>query len=160
VWATIESGTGAFALALRELLGPEAELFLVERDAGALAKQRRAFAARYPDTRIHYVEADYTQPLNDLAALDGILMANALHRVHFDQQERVLTSLCQHLKPGGRFILIEYERQQGTPWSRYPVSFDAFENLAAPAGLRDVRQLATIPASFFRDMYSAVGERA
>jgi ubiquinone/menaquinone biosynthesis C-methylase UbiE len=158
VWAVIGPGTGPFALTLCELLGPEAELFVVERDAGALAKQRRAFAARYPNTRIHYVEADFTQPL-DLPALDGILMANALHRVQFDQQERVLRSLCEHLKPGGRFILIEYERQQGTPWSRYPVSFDAFENLAAPAGLRDVRQLATIPASFFRDMYSAVGER-
>jgi ubiquinone/menaquinone biosynthesis C-methylase UbiE len=159
VWADIGSGSGVFTLALRGLLGPEAELYSVEREAGALARQRRAIEAAYPDTRIHYIEADFTQKL-DLPPLDGALLANVLHRVPFAQQERVLARQCEYLKPGGRLILIEYERQQGTPWSRYPVSYEAFENLAMAAGLRDVRRLAAIPASFFRDLYSAAGERA
>jgi ubiquinone/menaquinone biosynthesis C-methylase UbiE len=159
VWAVIGTGKGELTLALQALLGPEVEIYSVERDAGVLARQRRAVGAAHPDAHIHYIEADFTQPL-DLPQLDGMLLANALHRVPFEQQEWVLARLCKHLKPGGRLILIEYERQQGTLWARYPVSYEAFENLATAAGLRDVRRLAAIPASFFRDVYSALGERA
>lgn len=158
VWAVVGSGTGAYVRALRGLVGPDADLYVVDRDASGLSKARRLVMARYPDTRIHLVEADLTTPL-DLPALDGMLLVNALHSVPFDRQEGVLMGLAERLARGGRLILIEYERQQGTPWSRYPVTFAAFENLAAAAGLRDVRRLAAIPASFFRDMYSAVGER-
>lgn len=159
VWAAIRSGKGELTLALLELLGPEAEIYSVEGDAGILARQRRAIESAHPGAHVHYVAADFTQPL-DLPQLDGMLLANALHQVPFERQERVLAALCEHLKPGGRLILIEYERQQGTPWARYPVSYEAFENLATAAGLRDVRRLAAIPASFFRDVYSALGERA
>src|SRR5579859_5888163 len=63
VWADIGSGSGIFTLVLRDLLGPDVQLYSVDRDAKALDKQRRAFAERYPDTTITYLHADFTRPL-------------------------------------------------------------------------------------------------
>ena len=160
VWAAVTAGTVAYTVALLGLIGPAAELYVVERDAGALNAQRRALAAKYPNSAIHYLEADFTQPAAlALPPLDGLLLANVLHSVPFDRQESVLAGLAERLASGSRLILIEYERQQGMPWSRYPVTYEAFENLAAAAGMRDVRRLAALPASFFRDVYSAAAER-
>lgn len=159
IWADIGSGTGIFTLELRQIIGPQAEMYSVERDGHALDKQRRAVAARYPDAPIHYLQADFTRPLA-LPPLDGIVMANALHFVPFERQQAVLAALCTHLKPdGGRFLIVEYDAQHGNPWVPYPVNYDAFENLAVGAGLRDVRRLAAVPSRFLREMYSAMGER-
>src|SRR5215472_2128997 len=103
VWAAVTSGKVAYTLALLGLIGPAAELYVVERDAAALAAPRRALASKYPNTALHYLEADFTQP--DALAfppLDGLLLANVLHSVHFDRQESVLAGLTERLASGGR----------------------------------------------------------
>ena len=53
VWADLGSGTGAFTLALAELLGPTGVIYSVDKDAGALAAQERALRARFPATSVH-----------------------------------------------------------------------------------------------------------
>ena len=78
VWADFGSGTGAFTLALAELLGPTGKIYSVDKDRGALRTQERAMQAQFPQTTVHYLTADFTQPL-DLPLLDGIVLANALH---------------------------------------------------------------------------------
>jgi ubiquinone/menaquinone biosynthesis C-methylase UbiE len=158
-WAELGSGTGIFTLTLRDVLGEQVEIFSVDRDAGALDRQRRAFAERYPDANIHFIQADFTHPL-DLPPLDGILMANSLHFVKVGQQAAVLQQVCRHLKPdGGKLVIVEYNAERGNMWVPYPVSYDAFVRLATAAGLRNVRQLAAVPSRFLREMYSALGER-
>jgi SAM-dependent methyltransferase len=47
-WADVGAGTGAFTLALADLLGPGATIVAVDRDRGALAENARAVAARFP----------------------------------------------------------------------------------------------------------------
>src|SRR3974390_1669746 len=78
VWADLGSGSGAFTLALADLLGPSGAIFSVDRDRAALREQERAMRRRFPDRAVTYLAADFTRAL-DLPPLDGIVMANSLH---------------------------------------------------------------------------------
>lgn len=159
VWADVGSGIGYFTLALCQLLGPEAEIYSIDRNTRALEKQKRGLGKLAPEAKVHYVAADFTQPL-DLPPLDGVVMANALHYVRLERQGPVLAGIASHLKPDGVFILVEYEARFGNPWVPYPVNYSSFEYLASEAGLRDVRRIAALPSSFMREMYSALGVRS
>lgn len=157
VWADLGSGGGAFTLALADLLGAGAVILSIDRDARALDRQAAALAARFPavDLRVHV--ADFSRPIEGLPPLDGVVMANSLH---FERDKlAVLSGVRGHLRPGGRFILVEYDTDAGNPWVPYPVSFDSWRALAEAAGLRDTRLLAAVPSSFLGSIYSALSLR-
>ncbi len=151
-WADFGSGDGAFTLALRALVGPDGELFSIEQDQGRLAQQRQNFAHRFPESKIHYLHADFTQPL-DLPSLDGLVIANALH--YFRDKEKLLRQLRVYLKSDGRLVLVEYNVDSGNPWVPYPLSFETFSKLAVRAGFSQPQRLATVPSRFLREIYSA-----
>jgi ubiquinone/menaquinone biosynthesis C-methylase UbiE len=153
VWADLGAGTGAFTLALADLLGPGAEITAVDKDRGALAQQEAAMRARFPETRAHYLMADFTQPLA-LPPLDGLVMANSLHFVK--KKEPVLQRVRGYLKPGGRLLLVEYNADRGNPWVPHPLSYETWAALAARCGFRQTRLLATVPSRFLREIYSAL----
>lgn len=156
VWADFGSGSGAFTLALRELVGAEGEIFSVDQDAGRLREQERAFQQRFPLSNVHFMRADFTQAL-DLPALDGIVMANALH--YFKDKERLLKQAREYLKPNGSFILVEYNVDVGNMWVPHPLSFETFRKLAPRAGFSEPRLLATAPSSFLREFFAALATR-
>jgi ubiquinone/menaquinone biosynthesis C-methylase UbiE len=159
IWADFGSGTGIFTLELSGLLGPEGEIYSIERNGRDLDRQRRAFEQQYPGANVHFVQADFTRPL-DLPRLDGIVMANALHFVRFQDQPAVLKQICGYLRwPGGRFIIVEYNSRSGNPWVPYPIHVDAFRMLAAQAGLSEPKVLSIIPSRFMNEMYSALALR-
>src|SRR5438552_17688160 len=82
VWADFGSGQGAFTLALAELIGPGSTLYSIDRDAGALREQARLMGQRFPGVTLQTIKADFTRALAPgLPALDGLVMANALHYV-------------------------------------------------------------------------------
>ena len=153
VWADLGAGEGAFTLALADLLGPGAVIYAVDRDRGALRAQERALAARFPGVTAHYLAADFTD-LPALPPLDGVVMANSLHYVR--HKEPVLARIAARLRPGGRFILVEYNADQGNVWVPYPMSYPTWTALAARSGLADTRLLATVPSRFLREIYSAL----
>src|SRR6476469_9040002 len=105
VWADFGSGSGAFTLALRELVGAEAEIFSIEQDGGRLREQEQEFARMFPKSNVHFLRADFSKTL-ELPPLDGVVMANALH--YFRDKEGVLKKVHGYLKPKGVFILVEY----------------------------------------------------
>lgn len=155
-WADLGSGTGAFTLALAELIGPQGRIYSVEKQRGRLEQQKRAFSARTkvahpPDMR--YLRADFTQQL-ELPALDGIVMANALH--FFRDKQTVIRHVRDFLKPDGRFILVEYNVERGNPWVPFPLSFPRWEKLAAQCGFKHTQLLQKVPSSFLREFYSAL----
>jgi SAM-dependent methyltransferase len=152
-WADLGSGSGAFTLALADLLGPGATIHSVDRDAGALREQGAALSARFPEVIVHQRVADFTQPL-DLPELDGVVMANSLHFVR--DKLPVLRRIIGHLKPGGRFVLVEYDADRGNPWVPHPLSFGSWTVLAAEAGLRDTHRTASVPSRFLGSIYAAV----
>lgn len=157
VWADVGAGGGAFTLALAELLGPGGRIVAVDRDRDALAENDLRMRADFPASDVQLVAADFTSPL-DLGRLDGIVAANSLHFVPNDRQPSVVGALAALLRPGGAFIVVEYDADHGNRWVPYPFTFDGWRAIAAVAGLVDVRMLARRPG-WLGGFYSAVGRR-
>jgi SAM-dependent methyltransferase len=156
LWADLGSGTGAFTLALADLLGPTGRIISIDRDRGALRQQETSMLARFPTVPVEYRTADFTLPL-DLPPLDGIVMANALH-FHRDQLP-IVQRIGDLLRPGRRLILVEYDTDHGNPWVPYPLSYSTWEALARDAGFAEVRLLATRPSRFLGRIYSVESRR-
>jgi len=127
----------------------------VDRDRRSLSDQARALRAAFPDIDAHFHEAEFTRPL-DLPPLDGIVMANALHFVA--DQRPVVALLRTYLKPGGRFVLVEYDTDHGNRWVPYPLSYPKWENLARASGFQTTRLLASRPSRFLGAIYAALSE--
>lgn len=155
VWADLGSGRGAFTLALADLLGPGAVIYSVDRDGRSLQEQERVMKARFPAVVVHYRVGDFTTLL-PLPPLDGVVMANALHFVPYDDQEAVVRLVKGYLKPGGRLIIVEYDAERGNLWVPHPLSYSAWEKLARRAGFDHTEKLASRPSSFLRAIYSVV----
>jgi len=156
IWADLGSGTGAFTLALAELLGPEGVISSIDTDSRALDEQKRAMQAQFPRTTIHYLNADFTHPL-DLPALDGLVMANSLH--FHRRKEPILELVHGYLRPDGRILLVEYNTDHGNTWVPYPLSYPTWEALARRSGFAETRLLASRPSRFLGEIYSAVSIR-
>jgi ubiquinone/menaquinone biosynthesis C-methylase UbiE len=152
MWADFGSGGGAFTLALRELVGASAEIYSIDQDSGRLREQERAFRGLFPDSNIRYIRADFSGPLT-LPPLDGIVMANALH--YFRDKEKLLRQVRGYLKPGGTFLLVEYNVDKGNMWVPHPLSWRTFQTLAPRVGFVEPHLLATHPSRFLEGFYSA-----
>jgi SAM-dependent methyltransferase len=157
-WADIGAGEGAFTLALADLLGPGATIVAVDRDRGALRENDRRMAERFPATALLAQVADLTGPL-ELPTLDGLVAANSLHFVARDRQADVIRGLAAHLRPGGAFVVVEYDADRGNPWVPNPFSAGSWDVLATAAGLVDARTLGRVPSRFLGAIYSAVARR-
>jgi ubiquinone/menaquinone biosynthesis C-methylase UbiE len=140
VWAELGAGTGNFTWALRELLGPQGAIYAVDRDRKAVERQRAALHGAAPGAAILPLEADFTRPL-DLPPLDGVLMANALHFAR--DQASVLALAAGYLRPGGRFLVVEYDVSAALPWVPFPLPFERFHALAPGAGLAGAALVGT-----------------
>ena len=155
-WADLGSGDGAFTLALADLLGPAGRIVSVDRDPAPLGRQRRTLERRFPEVALDQRVADFTGPL-DLPVLDGVVMANSLHFT--DDPAAVLGLVRSYLRDDGRLVLVEYDADVGNPWVPFPMSFETWRTVAADAGFRETRRLATVPSRFLGAIYSAVSLR-
>jgi precorrin-6B methylase 2 len=155
VWADFGSGTGAFTLALADLLGPAGVIYSIEQDRAALAQQERSMRARFPNSIVHYYPADFTRPI-DLPPLDGIVMANSLHFHRYP--EPIVQLIKGYLSSQGRFILVEYNIEQFNSAVPYPISYRMWEELAQRCGFVRTRLLKTRPSRFLKEIYSAVSQ--
>ena len=153
IWADLGCGDGTFTMALAERLGPES-IYAVDKDPRALARlARRADGPR----NVLTLHADFTQPLSfpgGEGAFDGLLFANALHYVA--APERILERFKPAVRPGGRIVIVEYDRRAANPWVPYPISPARLETIAAAAGLSQPTITATRPSRFSGVLYAAV----
>jgi ubiquinone/menaquinone biosynthesis C-methylase UbiE len=152
-WADLGAGTGAFTLALADLIGPHGVIHAIDRDRAALAELRTAFVSAVPQAELRAQTADFTRRL-DLADLDGVVMANSLHFV--EDKGAVLTLVRDYLKHGGRLLLVEYDSDRGNPWVPHPLTFETWRQLANETGFVETRKLATVPSRFLNRIYSAL----
>ncbi len=152
-WGDFGAGSGAFTLALADLLGPDAEIYAVDRDASALRSNERAMRGRFPEVRVQYAEADFTGEL-ELPPLDGIVMANSLHFQR--DQEGVVRRVREYLKPAGRLVIVEYNVERGNFAVPHPVPYRRWEKLARDAGFEHTELLVRRPSRFLHEIYSAV----
>lgn len=156
-WADFGAGSGAFTLALRELVGPHASIYAVDKDARSLRDLEKAHREKFTTSQnVHPLRADFTGALS-LPPLDGIVMANSLH--FFRDKAKVLRHVRSFLKLNGALLLVEYNVDSGNPWVPYPLSFETYCELAPQAGFREPELLATHPSRFLKGFYSAVTYR-
>lgn len=153
IWADLGSGSGAFTLALADLVGPTGKIYSIDKDKRSLKEQEIAMRSNFPSVQIKYITADFTRSL-DLPELDGIVMANSLHYVR--HKEPILQMIRSYLRPGGRFILVEYNTDRGNMWVPYPHTYKTWETLARQNGFTDTQLLSTVPSRYFGEIYSAL----
>ncbi len=151
-WLELGSGTGAFTLALADLLGPNGRIHSVDKDRGALATQATALRSRFPAVRVDQRSADFTRPLG-VGGVDGVLMANALHFV--SDKAPVLALVRSYLRPGGTFVLVEYDTDRGNHWVPHPISFTTWLAVAPSAGFNGTRSIGRVPSRFLTAIYAA-----
>lgn len=149
IWADLGAGTGTFTQALQHLL-KKGKIYAVDKSPHALWR-----LPNHLTVPMEIVDADFTKPM-DLPPLDGLLMANALHYVPNPTQ--VLPTILSMLKPGGTFVLVEYETNRPRPpWIPHPIPFDQFVQIAAQVGLSSPKQIGTTSSLYGHDhIYAAV----
>ena len=164
-YADFGAGDGAFTLALRELIGPDAAIYAVDIDRASLREVETNHRARFNTTLRHaqggarnliLLKDDFSLPLT-LPPLDGIVMANSLH--FFRDKEKILRHVRGFLKPDGALLLVEYNVDVGNMWVPYPVSFNVCRVLVRRAGFTEPKLLAKKPSSFLNEFYSAAAYR-
>ena len=151
-WLELGSGTGAFTLALAELLGPTGTIHSVDTDRGALSGQAKLVKARYPSVRLDQRTADFVRPLG-FNGMDGVLMANSLHFVK--DKVPVLELVRSYLRPGGAFVLVEYDADRGNLWVPYPIGYTTWLAAARSAGFNGTRLLGRVPSRFLNAIYAS-----
>lgn len=151
VWAELGCGSGAFTLALADLLGSRTTVHAVDRDGTSLRRLASFAGAHAAAILVH--EADFMDPL-DLPPLDGVLMANALHFVRRRDQQALLQRLHGLLGPGGALVVVEYDIARGNPWVPHPVPAERWPALARGAGFDDARVAASVPSRYWGRVYA------
>lgn len=156
-WADLGAGSGIFTLALADLLGEGSVIYAVDHDRASLEALK---SLENNAKNIVPVYADFTQPFEIGSArgrLDGMLLANSLHFVQ--DAEEALTRLVSTLRPGGRVVIVEYDRRKASRWVPYPISRQRLPALARAAGLSEPIVTATRPSEYQGILYVASADR-
>lgn len=153
VWADFGAGSGAFTLALANILSPPATIIAIDKDKLALRNLQKSVQSQFPAITLKTMMADFTRPLT-LPSLHGVVMANSLH--FHKNKHHILRQIQEYLQPGGRFLLVEYNTDRGNRWVPHPLSFSTWQAMATDVGFVETRLLATRPSSFLGQIYSAV----
>lgn len=150
VWADLGCGSGLFTFALAHLLKAGSTIHAVDRDPVVLQP-----LPNLNGVTIQTLQLDFVSNVLPLSQLDGILMANSLHFV--SDKKTLLNKLSACLKPGGSFLIVEYDTDRPVPpWVPYPVSFRALEALFKKAGFSSIQKLGERASAYGRaNMYGA-----
>ena len=63
-WADLGAGSGAFTFALRELSGPTANIYAVDKDRASLNELEKGYRARFGDTQnLNLIVGDFAEEL-------------------------------------------------------------------------------------------------
>ncbi len=89
--------------------------------------------------------------------VDGALCANVLHFV--PEAGAVLAALARRLRPAGRVVVVEYDREPGSRRVPHPVPRSAIRALADGAGLGSVEVVGERASRFGGTLYVAVLQR-
>ena len=157
VWADFGAGDGTFTRALAQLLGPMSRIYAVDRDAHAVAALEQW--AQTAESKILPVMGDFSMPFDPPgnSLLDGMLFANSLHYVR--DPDIVLGRLVAWIKPGGRVVVVEYDRRKANRWVPYPIPEAKLSSLTKAAGLSAPTVVARRPSIYEGEMYVAVAGR-
>lgn len=155
VWADLGCGSGTFTEALANLLPRDSLVHAVDSSQAALHKVPQQVG----QTSITTHQANFEQDSLPFQALDGILMANALHFVS-DKAAFVQRAQQTLLKPHGQWLIVEYNHNRANPWVPYPIPFVDLQTLFIGLGYQQVSMIHEIPSRYGGNIYGAIiGQR-
>ena len=157
-WADIGAGSGTFTEALAAILGPTGSVVAVDRDPGAIAALERLtgpVASRAAITAVAGDLADLNAiPELGRTALDGVLFATSLH--YQPNPEKALATAGSLMRPGGRVVVVEYDRASRNPWVPHPLPTARLRRAFDRAGLGAPEIVARRPSAYQGELYCAV----
>ncbi|WP_448582638.1 class I SAM-dependent methyltransferase [Thermaurantiacus sp.] len=142
VVADIGAGTGAFMQAIARAVGPSGRYIGVDidREYVQLMRERvRALGLANAEVVLSRPDSVTLPP----ASVDVMVVIDAYH--HFDPVGPMLASMLAALRPGGRLVIVDFDRTPQSPkWVRNHVRADraTFEREIRSAGFRFDRDLA------------------
>ena len=146
--ADIGAGSGLFEVPLAKAVSPGGEVYAVDIDEGFFPQiKKKADGAHL--TNVETVLGKYTDPNLPVRNIDVVFFHDVLH--HIQDRARYLKAAAGYLKPGGRVVVIDYERGQG-PHQAAPeleVSRDQLDAWAKDAGLKQAEDVRMFPDRYF-----------
>src|SRR6516225_5128656 len=110
--ADIGCGPGFFTLPAAEIVGTRGLVYAADIQGDMLsAVKTRANEAKL--TNVQVVKSNDTQVPIPTASVDMVLLAFTLNEI--DQRARFLHRVSRLLKPGGKLVIIEWEKQSDAP---------------------------------------------
>jgi trans-aconitate methyltransferase len=110
VWADLGAGTGTFTRALRALL-PRESIYAVDNDPAAIGALQEIGNGVIP------IQGDFSRPSAARSAAGRDVGQRAALRA---RPEVVLRRVVNLLRPGGRVVIVEYDRRAASRWVPYP----------------------------------------
>ncbi|WP_143306757.1 class I SAM-dependent methyltransferase [Chitinophaga vietnamensis] len=149
LWTDLGCGSGLFTRALATMLAKGSTIYAIDTQPSLHAETTSGGVAIQPMT------LDFVKDPLPLPALNGVLMANALHYVK--DKPAFLRKLQAGLQPGAVFLIVEYDTDTPVPtWVPYPLSFTSLKKLFATAGYQQVKPLGRRPSVYGRaEIYAA-----
>lgn len=108
--ADVGAGTGLFTLPIAEAVGPGGLVYAVDI-APAFVEHLRARAAAAGLAQVRPVLCDDRSTGLPPASVDAAFVCDTYH--HFEHPAATLASLRAALRPGGRLLLVDFERVPG-----------------------------------------------
>jgi SAM-dependent methyltransferase len=151
VWGDLGCGDGIFTAALADLLGDEARVIAIDREAGELRRLQRNLYPTDWARQIQPVQADFRSPL-PLRGIDGLLVANALHFLPDGHKLAAFRSFAAAVRPGGSLVVIEYNTDRPTGSVPHPASAQRLRRMLQEAGWQNVGLQARVPSTYLGEM--------
>jgi ubiquinone/menaquinone biosynthesis C-methylase UbiE len=109
--ADIGAGTGFFAEVFAEFVGAEGRVYAVEVSPRFLDHLRQR-ARKQGFGQIEVVEGGERSARLEDASIDVAFLCDTYH--HFEYPQQMLASLHRALRPGGRLVVVDFEKIEGS----------------------------------------------
>ncbi len=108
--ADVGAGTGLFTRLFAEKVGPKGKVYANDISPQFLA---HIAAEAKKHGQKHVVTVQGTQDATNLPkeSVDLVFLSDVYH--HFERPQKILASIRQALKPGGKLVVVEFDRVKG-----------------------------------------------
>jgi ubiquinone/menaquinone biosynthesis C-methylase UbiE len=105
--ADVGAGTGLFTRLFAEKVGPDGKVYAVDISPKFLEHIKRE-SERLGLKHVTTVRGGQDSTKLPKESVDVVFLADVYH--HFEKPDRMLASIREALKPGGRFVIVEFDR--------------------------------------------------
>jgi predicted methyltransferase len=148
VVADLGAGTGVFSVPMAKAVAANGKVYAVEIDKGFFPMiDAKAKEAQLSNVRT--VPGEFTDPKLPAQDVDLAFMHDVLH--HVEDRASYLKNAARYIKPGGRFVVIDYRADQ-SPHRDQPnliVSEEQVTGWMKAAGFNRVERVALFTEKYF-----------